>query len=123
MPRQRTTAVAASPAAAAETVVAAIAPGAIPAGLAGDPVDLEGTVDLTVGATGNAVTLKIERGQVAGGAAIATFGPFTAVAANRYNFTINATDNETNLGYVLTVTVAAATGASVVNAANLTAVW
>ena len=123
MPRARTNAVAGSPAAAAETVIAAIAPGAIPAGLAGDPVDIEGTCDMTIGATGTAVTLRIRRGVDTTGAVLATYGPFTAVAANRNNFTCAVSDVEAGLGYVLTAQVTGGSAASAVNAANLTAVW
>ena len=123
MPRTRTTNVAASPAAAAETVVAAIAPGAIPAGEVADAVDLEATLDLTVGTAGTAVTVRIRRGVDTTGAVLATFGPFTAVAGNRMNLTAAAPDNEVNQGYVVTVQVTAATAASAINAANITAVW
>lgn len=124
MPRQRSTGIVGSPAAAAETVVAAIAPGAIPAGQQGDPVDLEVTLDLTIGTSGTAVTVKIETGTVAGGTILATHGPFTAVAANRMNFAMQATNPAENYtGYVVTVTVTAGAAVSTVNNVNLSAVW
>lgn len=49
--------------------------------------------------------------------------PAAAAAANRSNFTINATDNESNLGYVLTAQVTAGAAASTVNNVNLSAIW
>lgn len=124
MPRNRSNTVQGSPAGAAETAIAILA--GLDIGL-GNPVDLEGTVDVTIGANGTAVTLKLERGSAAGGVIVATYGPFTAVAANRYNFTINGVDTQAaelqNQSYTMTITVTAATAQSTVNAVYLGALY
>lgn len=124
MPRTRSSTVVASPAAAAETAICTIGNMAIPAS---NVVDLEGSVDITIGTAGTSVTLKLERGSVAGGTVVATFGPFTVTAGNRYNFSINTSDSQANelagAAYVLTATVANATAASTVNAVNVNAIW
>lgn len=124
VPRLRTTTVAASPSDATETVVAAIAPAAIPSGLTGDPVDLSAVVDVTAQAAATAVTVKIRRGTDAAGTVLATFGPATLAAASaRAVIPAKATDQEKNLGYVVTVTMVGAGGASTVNNINLTAIY
>jgi hypothetical protein len=121
MPRTRTTAVTGSPAAAAETTIATIAAAAVPAGQSGDPVDLIGEVDITIGTNGTTVTLKIERGDAT---VLATVGPITtAGAATRFNAAIMATDREAGLGYLLTATVANGSAVSTVNQVNLLALW
>jgi hypothetical protein len=116
MPRTRSTVVVASPAAAAETAVCTISQLVLPSN---DPVDLEGMVDLTIGTAGVSVTLKIERGAAAGGTVVATGGPYTAVAGNRMNLSINGSDLQvpeiSGIGYVLTVTVGSASAVSTVN--------
>ena len=117
MPRGRSAVIVASPAAAAETAICTV--GALTLGVQ-DVVDIEGSVDITIGASGTAVTLKVERGAVAGGAIVATFGPFTVVAGNRYNLGINCFDvqqtEQQGQAYVLTATVTAGAAQSTVNA-------
>lgn len=124
MPRSRSNAVAGSPAAAAETVIATLAGLVLPSN---DPVDIEGSCDVTVGTTGNAATLRIRRGADTTGTVLATYGPFTVVAANRVNLTINAVDTQvpelSGQGYVLTLQITAATAISTVNAAYLGALY
>lgn len=124
MPRARSSAVVASPAAAAETVVCTL-PGV--SVRANDPIDLDASLDLTIGTTGNAVTIRVRRGVDTTGAVVATFGPFTAVAANRNNYSLNASDalpgDAAGQQYVVTVQVTAATAPSTVNAASIDAIW
>lgn len=87
-------------------------------------VVLDGLVDITVGTGGATVTLKLERGNVAGGTLVQAVGPLTVTAANRYQASILGIDRPgvvTGQLYVLTVTVASATGNSTVNFAALQA--
>lgn len=124
MPRSRTNNVSASPAAAAETVIAAITGMTIQHD---SVVDLEASCDVTIGTAGTGATLKLVRGAAVGGVTVVTFGPFTVAAGNRVNLTVNATDlqslESSGLGYVLTLTVVAATGVSTVNAVYVGAVY
>lgn len=124
MPRSRSTTVVASPATNAETVIAQLPTVSLPYGA---PIDIEATVDMTIGTSGTAVTLKLERGTVAGGTIIATIGPVTVVAANRYNFAIQGTDSQSaelyGSVYVLTATVTGGAATSTVNNVNITAIW
>lgn len=124
MPRSRSGVVSGSPAGAAETVIAALTGMNV---LHDSVVDLEATCDVTVGTTGNAATLRIRRGADTSGVLIATFGPFTVVAANRVNLTCNATDAQigelSGFGYVVTLAVAAATAVSTVNAVYIGAIY
>lgn len=116
MQRTRQTASAVNVVTVAETV--AVATPAIDAS-AGDPVDIEATLDVTVGGGGTSITVKVERGGAVGGAVVATFGPYTVVAGNRVNLSVNATDQQpgdvAGQQYVVTVQVTAAAGNSTVN--------
>lgn len=124
MPRSRNTTVAASPGGAAETVIATLSNIVLPIG---DTVDLEGSCDVTIGTSGVTATLKLERGSVAGGTIVATYGPFTVVAANRYNFTINGQDTQAgeyyNMAYCLTLTIGSGAATSTVNAVYIGALY
>lgn len=124
MPRARTNAVAGSPALAAETVIAALAGGGV---AYNDQVDLIGAVDITIGTSGDHVTLKVRRGTDTTGTVVATFGAFNVTAADRRNFSVVATDAQAAesgaLQYVLTATVANGAATSTVNAVCLRADW
>lgn len=81
-------------------------------------VAIDAVVDLTVGTGGATVTLKIERGTVAGGTLVQAVGPLTVTAGNRVQQSIMAVDRPgvvTGQQYALTVTVASASGNSTCN--------
>lgn len=124
MPRSRTTTVTGSPAGASETVIATLSGLVLPYG---DIIDIEATCDVTIGTSGVSATLKLERGSAAGGTIIATIGPCTVVAANRYNFAIQGTDSQSaefsGGTYVLTLTVGSGAATSTVNNVNMTAIY
>ena len=87
-------------------------------------VYLNGTLDITIGTGGVTLTVKLERGTVAGGTVVATWGPATVVAGNRYVIDVNAVDLPGEIhgaSYVMTVTVGSASGNSTVNTAILQA--
>lgn len=124
MPRARSTTVTGSPALAAETVICTLPGQAITLGAI---VDLFAAVDITIGTSGVTATFKIERGAAAGGTVVSTMGPFTVVAANRYNFAVIGTDTqageEQGQQYVLTATIGSGAATSTVNNVCLTATW
>lgn len=124
MARTRSTTVVASPATNTETAICTIGGMAV---TPSDVVDIEGSVDITIGTSGTAVTLKIERGSAAAGTVVTTYGPFTVTAGNRYNFSVNGSDSQSNelanASYVLTATVTGGAATSTVNAVNLNALW
>jgi hypothetical protein len=91
-------------------------------------VQLEASLDISVGAAGATVTIKLERGTAAGGTPITkggTWGPFAVSASTRYNFTVQGVDTpgqSAGQQYVATVTVGSASGNSTVNVAVLSAI-
>jgi hypothetical protein len=113
MPRTRSTTVVGSPSAAGETIIAQITGLQVPAGGA---VDIEATVDMIIGTAGVSVAFRVRQGLLVSGTQVVQYGAFTAVAGNRYNFTVNAVDiqpnEEANMAYTLTVIVNSATGVS-----------
>lgn len=121
---QRTTTVVASPAAAAETIIASLA-------VAGDMVvaqgaRLEGWAALTVGTNGTAVTFRIRRTDAAG-AVVVTTGPLTGgiAAAGLIAQDIMGFDTGIVLPgqvYVLTAQVTAGSAPSTVSAVFLGAI-
>lgn len=116
--------VAASPAAAAETAVCTVK-GITSRGGSGS-VSLSGAVDLSIGTAGTAVTLRIRRGDTTAGTAVATAGPFTVTATDRYPLQVEGLDAPGEIAgqdYTLTVQVTSATAASTVNAASLSALY
>lgn len=124
MPRARSTAGGGNPNNAVETVVAVL-PNVSTQG--GNNVDLEGTVDLTAGATTTSVTLRIRRGVDATGVAVGQPVQCNIAAAVRDTRSINATDTPpgdlAGASYVLTATQNAGTGAGVLNSAYLSAIY
>lgn len=124
MQRARSTTVVASPAAAAETAVCTVGPLSLETG---DPVDIIGLLDITIGTSGTSVTARLRRGSDTSGTAIATLGPANTTAASRYLLPIAYSDTQPDeyygLQYTLTVTVAAATAQSTVNSVYLVALY
>lgn len=122
--RIRTTQVVASPAGSAETRIA-ITPAASFA--PDNAFDIEGSVDLTIGSGGVSVTLNVRWGNSTGDILIASYGPFTVVAGNRYNFTANGV-YQTPVDHIdkqlaLFVVVGSAVAQSTVNGVYLLAVY
>lgn len=114
----------ASPAAALETAVCEVA-GVVTRTQDGT-VFLSGEVSLTVGTAGTAVTATIRRGAGTAGSIVAQTGPNTAVATDAYTIAVDGEDSPGLVDgetYTLTVTVAAATAASVVHQAALRATY
>ena len=116
------TTVVASPAAAAETIIASLA---IPS--FGDTTILSGVIltgyaAYTVGTSGTAVTLRLRQTNVAG-TVVATSGALTKSAASLYADDINGVDAAPGVAtYVLTMQVTAGAAASTVSAVILSAV-
>jgi hypothetical protein len=115
--RSRSSTILGSPATSAETAICTV--GALSL-TAGDVVDLDCSIDITIGTSGVTLTLKLERGAVAGGTIIATWGPATVVATSRYVLGVNASDVQAaelyGQAYVLTATVGSGAATSTVNA-------
>lgn len=120
---QKSTAVAASPALAAETVVCSLT-------LSGDIAVVSGTaligyVALTVGASGTDVTVKLRRTGTSGTTVVSS-GILSAPAAGEVvAFSISGFDTGTVMPgqvYVLTVTVTAGGAESTVSATSLVAI-
>lgn len=113
------TTVVASPAAAAETVIATSA------GLIVDTpqflVVVRASVDLTIGTNGIAVTFKLRRGTTASGTEITSnpvWGPYTVVATDEYQFSVAGTDAPgavAGLKYSLTATVGSGSAPTTIN--------
>lgn len=118
-----TTTVVASPALAAETIIAQVS---VPnfGGIAiVQKVYLQGWAAFTVGTTGSACTLRIRQTNVSG-TVIATTGALTGgiAAANLVAQDVGGSDATPGVGvYVLTLQVTAATAASTVSAVQLLA--
>jgi hypothetical protein len=91
-------------------------------------VVLHGLVDITVDATGSAVTLFVRRGATVGGTLITsgnTWGPFTVTATDEYQFVVMGFDDPPIVfgeTYVLTAQVTAGAAGSTVNSAYLEAI-
>lgn len=113
------TTVAASPAAAAETVVATVT---VSPNLSVTKVQLTATLAWTVGASGTAVTLKLRQTD-ASGTTLYTTGATTATAGNLDSKTVAAVDTAPGSGqiYAVTMTVANGAAASTVSAVTLQA--
>jgi hypothetical protein len=118
-------AIVASPAAAAETVIATS-----PKLIVDTPqyaVLLTALVDITIGTSGTAVTFKLRRGTTTGGTAVvngATWGPYAVTATDEYQFALVGSDTppaSSGLQYCLTVTVTGGAATSTVNVVCLSA--
>lgn len=117
------TTVVASPAAAAETIIAQL-----PASFGGVPIAtgvfVFGWAAYTVGTSGTAVTFQVRRTNVAG-TSIVSSGALTRAATNLAADDINGLDTAPAAGgqvYVLTMTVTAGAAASAVSAVLLGAI-
>ncbi len=118
----RTGTVVASPAAAAETIIASLT--VVPDLVVGLGVVLHGYAAYTVGTSGTAVTLRIRRTDVAG-TIVKASGAMTRTAANLAADSIVAVDTGPTLPnqvYVLTMQVTAGAAASTVSAVELVAI-
>ncbi len=118
----RTGTVVASPAAAAETIIASLT--VVPDLVVGLGVVLAGYAAYTVGTSGTAVTFRIRRTDVAG-TIVKASGAMTRVAANLAADSIVAVDTGPTLPnqvYVLTMQVTAGAAASTVSAVELVAI-
>lgn len=117
----RSTTVAGSPAAAAETTVCTLTCTGDIAVIAG--IVLIGWYSVTAGTNGVSLVTKLRRTDTSG-ATVATSGAITAVAASLYTQSIVGFDTGPTMPgqvYVMTLTVASASAASTVSAAGLVA--
>jgi hypothetical protein len=120
---QRSTTVAASPAAAAETTVCSVT-------LTGDIAVVAGTaliayVALTVGTNGTDVTVKLRRTDTSGTTVVSSGVLNAPTAADLVSYSISGFDTGTVMPgqvYVLTVTVANGSAPSTVSAASIVAI-
>ncbi len=114
--------VAASPAAAAETIIASVTiPGGLPTSVG---VLITGFAAFTVGASGTAVTLRIRQTDASGTIVKAT-GAVTFTAGNLGSICLAGTDTAPGSAgqvYVLTMTVTAGAASSTVSAVELQAI-
>jgi hypothetical protein len=114
-----TTTVVASPALAAETIIASLTIGGFGNMPLASGVRLRGWAAYTVGTSGTAVTLKIRRTNVSGTTVVST-GATNATATNLYALEVNGFDAAPGAAvYVLTMTVANGAAASTVSAVTL----
>ena len=117
--------VAASPAADSETVVCTV--GGVIVDVPQYAVLLSGTIDITIVTPDVPITLKLKRGSTTSGTGVTngnTWGPFTVVAASRYQFCFGGYDLPAagqGLQYSLTVTVGSGAATSTVNGVSLSA--
>ena len=117
--------VVASPALAAETVIATS--GKLNIDVPQYAVLLSGLVDITIGTSGTAVTFNLRRGTSVSGTAVttgATWGPYAVTATHEYQFTIMGSDippASHGVQYVLTATVTNGAATSTVNVVALSA--
>lgn len=114
------TTVVASPAAAAETIIASVS---LPSGFrAAENVLIDGWAAATVGTSGTAVTFRIRRTDV-NGTVIASTGALTGgiAAGNLIAQDIAGNDSTSVAVYVLTMQVTAGAAASTVSAVRLSA--
>jgi len=118
----RSVAVVASPAAAAETIVATLTVNTDESIVEG--IQLSGWAAYTVGTSGTAVTLRIRQTNVSG-TVIASSGALTRAAASLQADKVEGFDTApalTGQVYVLTMQVTAGAAASTVSAVNLSAI-
>lgn len=118
----RSTTVAASPAAAAETTICTVTVSGDLATALG--VLIIGAAAYTVGATGTAVTLRIRQTDTSG-TVVFSSGAQTRTAANLHSDAVAGFDSgqvAARQVYVLTMTVTGGSGASTVSAATLVAI-
>lgn len=117
-----TTTVVASPALAAETIIASLAVPSFGDTQILSAVYLTGWAAYTVGTSGTAVQLRIRETNVSGTVIVAT-GALNKTAANLYADDVNGVDAAPGVGtYVLTMQVTAGAAASTVSAVYLAAV-
>lgn len=117
-----TTTVVASPAAAAETIIASLTVAGFANIAVVSGIQLTGWAAYTVGTNGTAVTFRLRQTNVAG-TVVATTGALTKTAASLYADDITGTDVGAGVGvYVLTMQVTAGSAASTVSALSLSAV-
>jgi len=117
----RSVAVVASPALAAETIIATLTANTDEAITEG--VDLDGWAAYTVGASGTAATLRIRQTNVSG-TVVATSGAVTRTAGQLVEHSVQGFDAApalTGQVYVLTLQVTAGAAASTVSATKLSA--
>lgn len=116
-----TTAVAASPATAAETVIATVNIPNFGDTVVTQKIYLEGWAALTVGTSGTTCNLRIRQSSVSG-SVVATTGTTTVTAANLIETSVRGSDATPGVGtYVLTAQIGAAAAASTVSAVQLLA--
>lgn len=124
MPRNRSTSGGANPNNAVETVIASLPNVSTQAG---NPVDLDGTADLTGGTSTTAVVLRIRRGVDATGALVGSAVTCNIAAGVRDTRSIQATDTPpgdlAGATYVLTAQQTGGTGAGTLNSAYLGAIY
>lgn len=106
-----------------ETVVATLA--GISPRAADSRVELDGWVQLTIGAAGTAATVRVRRGTDTTGVLVGEGNPQTAAAGNNVAIPINVEDapGEGTFTYVLTVQQTAATGGGTALQAALSATY
>ena len=115
----------ASPATSAETVVATSA--TVIVDVPQYAVLLTGLIDITIGTSGTAITLKLKRGTATSGTGItsgATWGPYAVTATDEYQFTVMGYDLPGNVflqQYCLTATITNGAATSTVNVVCLSA--
>jgi hypothetical protein len=117
----RSVAVAGSPAAAAETIIATLTANTDETITEG--VDLTGWAAFTVGTNGTAATLRLRQTD-ASGTIVASSGALTAVAAQLVQHSVqgfDATPGNHGQVYVLTLQITAGSAASTVSAVRLSA--
>lgn len=116
------TTVVASPALAAETIIASLAVPAFGDTAIQTAVIVTGWAAYTVGTSGTAVTLRLRQTNVAG-TVVATTGALSKTAASLYADDVNGVDATPGVGvYVLTMQVTAGAAASTVSAVLLSAI-
>lgn len=119
-----TNTIVASPALAAETVVAQL-DGVATRG-PGGAVILRGVVNIAAGTGASALYLRIRRGSTAAGTLVGTQTTSTVTASDTYTVPVEVIDNPGEVAdqpYVLTAQLANATAASTVEAVSLTATY
>lgn len=116
-----TTTVAASPALAAETIIATLAIPSFGDIAVQTRIRLRGWCAFTVGASGTAATLQIKQTSAAGTAVVSS-GATNKTAAQLVEMEVNGNDAAPGVGvYVLTLTVANGAAVSTVSAVSLAA--
>lgn len=119
----QSTAINASPGAAAETNICTFT--GVTTNGAGDMVLLSGLADITIGTAGVLVTARVRRGNLTG-TLLNTWTGITVVAGNTYLIPIEWADTPgevVNQQYAFTIQVGSATAATTINQVQFQAVW